>query len=229
MYTPINCWSEEDRPREKLLLKGKTVLSDAELMAIIIGSGARNESAVQLCERILDANQNHLHLLGRMSVKQLMTFKGIGEAKALSIVAAIELGRRRRLEDLPQYTKVDSSRIVFEVMQPIIGDLPHEEFWVLCLNSANHIVKKAMVSKGGINQTVVDQRVLFKIAIEHEATCIIVCHNHPSGNMIASEHDIRLTKTIQEAGKIICIPLVDHLIIGSHEYLSFADSDLLKS
>lgn len=223
MYTPINLWSEEDRPREKLLLKGKTVLTDAELLAIIIGSGSRNESAVQLCERILHTNDNHLHILGKMSVKQLMTFKGIGEAKAISIVAAIELGRRRRIEDAKILTQVTSSRVVYEVMQPIIGELPHEEFWILCLNTANHIIKKVMISKGGINQTVVDQRIVFKIALENEATGIIVCHNHPSGNLFPSDSDIKITRLLQNAGKLIQIPIIDHVIISAHGYYSFGD------
>jgi DNA repair protein RadC len=223
MYTPINHWSEEDRPREKLLLKGKSVLTDSELLAIIIGSGSRNESAVQLCERILEANNNYLHILGKMSVKQLMDFKGIGQAKAISIVAAIELGRRRRVEDAQQLIKVESSRVVFEVMQPIIGELPHEEFWILCLNNANNIVKKVMLSKGGINQTIVDQRLVFKVALEHESTGIVICHNHPSGQMKPSESDIKITQLLQNAGRIMQIPVIDHVIIGSHGYYSFGD------
>ena len=148
MYTPINQWAEDDRPREKLLLKGKVALSDSELLAILIGSGSRNESAVQLCQRILKSVDNNLNQLGKLSVTQLMQFKGIGEAKALSIVAALELGRRRRAEESTQLKQITSSKAVFEIMQPIIGELPHEEFWVLYLNNSNKIVHKTQVSKG---------------------------------------------------------------------------------
>ena len=162
MYTPINQWAEDDRPREKFLLKGKSALSDSELLAILIGSGSRNESAVQLCQRILASTNNNLNQLGKVSVQQLMEFKGIGEAKAISIAAALELGRRRRNEEVLELDKITSSKAVFQIMQPIIGELHHEEFWVLYLNNSNKVLHKAQLSKGGMTGTVVDPRIVFK-------------------------------------------------------------------
>ena len=175
---PIRHWSEDDRPREKLMSKGKSALSDAELIAILIGSGSRNETAVGLSQRILSTSENNLNKLGKLSLKQLTAFKGIGEAKAISIIAAMELGRRRRSEEPISLTKITSSRTVFEIMQPLIGDLPHEEFWVLYLNNSNNIIYKMQLSKGGITGTVVDVRLAFKVAVEHNATGMILCHNH---------------------------------------------------
>ena len=178
MYTPINQWAEDDRPREKFILKGKSALSDSELLAILIGSGSRNESAVQLCQRILASTNNNLNQLGKLTIKQLTNFKGIGEAKAISIAAALELGRRRKLEDSVELDKVTSSKSVFEIMHPIIGDLLHEEFWVLYLNNSNKVVYKTQISKGGMAATVVDVRIIFKFALEQNATSIILVHNH---------------------------------------------------
>ena len=226
MYTPINLWAEDDRPREKLILKGKTALSDSELLAILIGSGSRNESAVQLCQRILASSNNNLNQLSKLTINQLMQFKGIGEAKAITIIAALELGRRRRLEEATETTKITSSKKVFEIMQPVIGDLPHEEFWVLYLNNSNKVIFKSQISKGGITGTVVDTRMVFKIALEHFATSIIICHNHPSGKLQASESDISLTKKIQVAGKTLDILVLDHLIITEFGYLSFTDEGI---
>ena len=203
MYTPINQWAEDDRPREKFLLKGKSTLSDSELLAILIGSGSRNESAVQLCQRILASSENNLITLGKMSVSQLMQFKGIGEAKAISIAAALELGRRRRAEEAVELKKITSSKAVFDIMQPIIGELPHEEFWVLYLNNSNKVIYKTQLSKGGITGTVVDIRLIFKMAFEQNATGLILSHNHPSGKLIASEADLKITKRIKEAGTIM--------------------------
>ena len=180
MYTPINQWAEDDRPREKFLLKGKSALSDSELLAILIGSGSRNESAVQLCQRILASSNNNLTQLGKLTIKQLTDFKGIGEAKAISIAAALELGRRRRLEEGFELDKVTSSKSVFEIMHPIIGDLMHEEFWVLYLNNSNKVLSKSQLGKGGITGTLVDVRLVFKAALEFGATGLILCHNHPS-------------------------------------------------
>lgn len=194
MYTPINQWAEDDRPREKLLLKGKSVLSDSELLAILIGSGSRNESAVQLCQRILKSVDANLNQLGKLSISQLVQFKGIGEAKAISIIAALELGRRRREEDVIERKKITSSKAVFDIMQPIIGELPHEEFWVLYLNNSNKVIHKTQISKGGITGTVVDTRIVFKTAFENHATSIILCHNHPSGKLEPSEPDKQITK-----------------------------------
>ena len=226
MYTPINQWSEDDRPREKFLLKGKSTLSDSELLAILIGSGSRNESAVQLCQRILASSENNLNTLGKMSVSQLMQFKGIGEAKAISIVAALELGRRRRAEEAVELKKITSSKAVFDIMQPIIGELPHEEFWVLYLNNSNKVIYKAQLSKGGITGTVVDIRIIFKMAFEQNATGLILSHNHPSGKLIASEADLKITKRIKEAGQTLEIQVLDHLIITENGYLSFQDEGI---
>ncbi|MEZ4787800.1 MAG: DNA repair protein RadC [Flavobacterium haoranii] len=226
MYTPINQWAEDDRPREKFLLKGKSSLSDSELLAILIGSGSRNESAVQLCQRILASSQNNLNLLGKLSIQQLMNFKGIGEAKAISIAAALELGRRRREEEVIELKKITSSKAVFEIMQPLIGELLHEEFWVLFLNNSNKVIYKTQISKGGITGTIVDIRIVFKLALEHNATSIILSHNHPSGKLQASEADIQITKKIKEAGKSLDIQVLDHVIITEKSYYSFIDEGI---
>ena len=227
MYTPINQWAEDDRPREKFLLKGKSTLSDSELLAILIGSGSRNESAVQLCQRILASTNNNLNLLGKLSIQQLVQFKGIGEAKAISIAAALELGRRRREEETVELLKITSSKAVFQLMQPIIGELSHEEFWVLYLNNANKIIYKSQISKGGLTGTVVDSRVVFKLALEHNATAVILSHNHPSGKLQASQADIHLTKALQQAGKSLEIQVLDHIIVTEKDYFSFADEGML--
>lgn len=223
----IKFWAEDDKPREKLMLKGKSALSDAELLAIIIGSGSRNESAVDLSKRILAHVQNNLNALGKLSLKQLMEFKGIGEAKAISIIAAAELGRRRREEEVPELIKINSSRVIFNVMQPIIGELPHEEFWVLYLNNANKIIHKAQLSKGGITGTVVDIRLVLKMALEYNALSIVLSHNHPSGKLIASDSDIELTQKIKIAVKQLDMNLIDHVIITENGYFSFADQGIL--
>jgi DNA repair protein RadC len=223
---PITNWSEDDRPREKLMLKGKTALSDAELIAILIGSGSRNESAVGLSKRILSSVNNNLNALGKLSIQQLMTFKGIGEAKAISILAATELGRRRRAEDAIELTKITSSKMIFELMQPIIGELQHEEFWVLYLNNSNKVLSKLQHGKGGITGTLVDVRLVFKTALELAATAIILCHNHPSGTLIPSEADKQITKKIKTAGQHLDIQVLDHVIITEHSYFSFADEGI---
>lgn len=223
----IKNWSEDDQPREKLLYKGKNALSDAELVAILIGSGSRNESAVDLCKRILQQNNNQLHQLQKQSIQQLMQFKGIGEAKAISIVAALELAKRLQLSETKELTKIGSAADVFKLMQPLIGDLPHEEFWVLLLNNSNKVIYKLQLSKGGLTQTVVDIRMLFKTALEHLATALILVHNHPSGQLVASSADKDITQKIKQAGNTLDIKLLDHLIITQTGYFSFADDDLL--
>jgi DNA repair protein RadC len=225
-FFPITNWSEDDKPREKLMLKGKSVLSDAELIAILIGSGSRNESAVDLSKRILASVDHNLNALGKLSIAQLMNFKGIGEAKAISIIAAMELGRRRRSEDVIELTKITSSKAVFDVMQPIIGELPHEEFWVLFLNNSNKILFKTQLSKGGMTGTVVDVRIVFKIAFEQNAAAIILTHNHPSGKLLASDADIQITKKIKTAGQQLDIPVLDHIIITEAGYYSFVDEGI---
>jgi len=223
---PITNWSEDDKPREKLMLKGKAVLSDAELIAILIGSGSRNESAVDLSKRILKSVDNNLNALGKLTIGQLMLFKGIGEAKAISIIAAMELGRRRRTEDAVVMTKVTSSKVVFEIMQPIIGELPHEEFWIVYLNNSNKILSKAQLSKGGITGTLVDVRIVFKSALEMGATSLILCHNHPSGTLVPSDADKQITKKLKSAGDSLEIKVLDHLIITETNYFSFADEGI---
>ncbi|MDY8134443.1 RadC family protein [Aquimarina sp. 2201CG5-10] len=223
----IKEWSENDRPREKLIVKGKNALSDAELIAILIGSGNREESAVELSKRIMASVNHQLHALGKLSVKQLMDFKGIGEAKAISIVAALELGRRRRDEDAPVMPKITSSLDVFKVMQPFIGDLEHEEFWVLYLNNANKIIQKKQISIGGKTGTLVDARLVFRSALEFGATAIILAHNHPSGGLTPSAADKTLTQKLKQAGMSLDIKLLDHLIITEKDYFSFADKSIL--
>ena len=226
MYTQINQWAEDDRPREKFLLKGKSSLSDSELLAILIGSGSRNESAVQLCQRILASTNNNLNQLGKISVNQLTNFKGIGEAKAISIAAALELGRRRRAEESVELKKITSSKMVFEIMQPIIGELPHEEFWIIYLNNSNKIISKSQLSKGGITGTLVDVRIVFKTALEMGATALILCHNHPSGTLVPSDADKQITRKLKLAGESLEIKVLDHLIVTEASYFSFADEGI---
>lgn len=223
----IRSWAEEDRPREKLLGKGRQILSEAELIAILIGSGSRNETAVELSKRILASTGNNLNELGKFSVKDLMQFNGIGEAKAISIIAALELGRRRKETEAVKRDKINASKDVFDIMQPLLIDLPHEEFWLLLLNRANAVIKKELISRGGVAGTVVDTRIIFKEAVQNYASSIIICHNHPSGNLKPSEADKRITKNIKEAGRIMEVPLFDHLIITDSGYYSFADEGLL--
>jgi len=223
---PITNWSEDDKPREKLMLKGKSALSDAELIAILIGSGSRNESAVDLSKRILASVAHNLNSLGKLSMAQLMEFKGIGEAKAISIIAAMELGRRRRAEEAVELTKVTSSKTVFEIMQPIIGELPHEEFWILYLNNSNKVIFKAQISIGGITGTIVDVRLVFKMALEKGATALILCHNHPSGTLIPSDADKQITKKLKLAGDSLDVKVLDHLIVTETKYFSFVDEGI---
>lgn len=223
----IKNWAEDDRPREKLLQKGKISLSDAELLAILIGSGSKNESAVDLCKKILSANGNSLNELGKLSIQQLTTHKGIGPAKAVTIIAALELGRRRRIEEALVKKKITSSSSVFEFMQPIIGELPHEEFWILYLNNSNKIIEHLPLSKGGITGTLVDVRLVLKKALELGATSIILSHNHPSGNLSPSSADKELTQKLKIASESLDIKILDHIIVTEKSYFSFADEGLL--
>jgi DNA repair protein RadC len=208
------------------MLKGKSSLSDAELIAILIGSGSRNESAVGLSKRILASLDNNLNALGKLSITQLMNFKGIGEAKAISIISALELGRRRRAEDAVELTKITSSKMIFEIMQPIIGELPHEEFWIVYLNNSNKIISKSQLSKGGITGTLVDVRLVFKTALEMGATGLILCHNHPSGTLIPSDADKQITRKLKLAGDSLEIKVLDHLIVTEANYFSFVDEGI---
>ena len=223
----IKNWAEDDRPREKLLQKGKVALSDAELLAILIGSGSRNQSALALCQKILAGAGNSLSELGKLTVAQLTSYKGIGEAKAITIIAAMELGRRRRTEEALDKKKISSSTSVFELMQPVIGELPHEEFWVIYLNNSNKVIFRLQLSKGGITGTLVDVRLALKKAIELGATSIILAHNHPSGNLSPSTADKQLTQKLKTAGESLDIKILDHLIVTEKSYFSFADEGLL--
>ncbi|WP_425392838.1 RadC family protein [Ekhidna sp.] len=223
----IKRWAEEDRPREKLLLKGKASLSEAELIAILIGSGNTEQTAVELSQHILSQCEYNLANLARLSVKDLQKFKGIGEAKAISIVAALELGRRRKESEPSKKIKITSSHDAFQVLQGDMMDLNHEEFWLLLLKRNNEVIKKEMLSRGGVSGTVVDAKIIFKRALEETASGLILAHNHPSGNLKPSQEDINLTKRLKEAGRSLDISILDHLIITDHSFFSFADEGLL--
>ena len=223
----IKNWADDDRPREKLVQKGSFVLSDAELIAILIGSGSRNESAVELSKRILASVNHNLNELGNLSVNQLMRFKGIGEAKAVTIAAALEMGRRRRIEDTSKITKIKSSHDVFELLYPLIGELQHEEFWIVYLNNSNKVVHKAQLSKGGITGTLVDVRLVLKKALELGAVGIVLAHNHPSGTLQPSTADKQITEKLKVASEALDIKILDHLILARQQYLSFADKGIL--
>ncbi|QTE23990.1 RadC family protein [Polaribacter cellanae] len=223
----IKSWALDDRPREKLVAKGKTSLSDAELVAILIGSGNKKESAVGLSKRILQSVDGNINELAKLSVEKLIEFNGIGEAKAISIITALELGKRRQFENTVEKPKISCSKEAANVMQLVIGDLEHEEFWVLFLNNSNKVMAKSQVSKGGLTTTIVDVRLLFKRALELASVAIIVCHNHPSGKLQPSLADKQLTQKIKEAGATLDIKLLDHLIITQKDYFSFADEGIL--
>lgn len=219
----IKEWAEEDRPREKLLLKGKAALSDAELLGILIGTGIQHLTAIDIAKNILQHVQNDLNQLARLSVKDLAKFKGIGEAKAITIVSALELGRRRKEADTQKRVQITCSKDAYEVLKPYMMDLPHEEFWIILLNRANRVLKCEKISSGGISGTVADPKLIFKAAIDHLASAIILAHNHPSGNLTPSQADKELTRKVKEAGKNLEIPVLDHVIFADKAYLSFAD------
>ena len=223
----IKDWADDDRPREKLLYKGRSILSDAELIAILIGSGSKTESAVALSKRILASVGNNLNELGKLSIKQLMQFKGIGEAKAITIAAALEFGRRRRGEEAQQIIKINRGHDVIELLQPIIGELPHEEFWIVYLNNSKKILHKEQLSKGGMTGTLVDVRLVMKHALEHGAVGCVLAHNHPSGTLKPSRSDKEVTHKLKQAGLALDIKVLDHLIITQNAYFSFADKGLL--
>jgi len=223
----IKTWAEEDRPREKLSLKGKGVLSDAELIAILIGSGNKKESAVELSKNILASINNDLNKLSKLTIANLTQFNGIGEAKAISIIAALELGRRRKDSDVEKKVAIKSSKDAYNIIADVLSDLPHEEFWVLYLNRKNEVIKKENISKGGVSGTIADSKIIFKSAIEQLASAIILCHNHPSGSLKPSNADIKLTQKLKETGLMLDTPVLDHLIIGEKDYFSFADENLM--
>jgi len=223
----IKAWAEADRPREKLLLKGKQNLTDAELIAILMGSGSRELSAVGLAQLVLQSKNHNLNELGKSTVLDLEKFKGIGEAKAITIIAALELGRRRQLSDLREKPQIRSSQDAYREMAPLIQDLPHEEFWVLLLNRANRILGREKISSGGVSGTMVDAKLIFNKALEKRASSVMLFHNHPSGGLTPSQADISLTNKLKEAGKFLDTQVLDHLIISDRGYYSFADEGKL--
>lgn len=223
----IKQWAVEDRPREKLLLKGENALSEAELLAILISTGTKNETAVDLAKKILHSVNNNLNDLGKLSIKDFKKFNGIGEAKAVTIVSALELGRRRNEIEGATKEKINTSGDAFEIFHPILADLKHEEFWILLLNRANKVIKKQRISTGGISATIADIKMIFKSAVDNLASSIILCHNHPSGNLQPSGADIELTKKCKDAGILMDIALLDHLIVVDKSYFSFADESMI--
>ncbi len=223
----IKAWAEADKPREKLLLQGRRQLTDAELVAILIGSGSKSETAVDLSKRILSSYDNNLDSLARLSIKELSKFKGIGEAKAISIVAALELGRRRKELEATKPNKIITSFDAYHILKPLLSDLSHEEFWILLLNRANVVMGKHFLSKGGVSGTVVDPKIVFKTALEYNAASVILAHNHPSGSLKPSTADMQITKKLVDAGQLLEISVIDHLILGNKEYLSFRDERLM--
>lgn len=220
----IKSWAEDDRPREKLILKGPSSLSDAELIAILIGSGVQNSSAVHLAKNILSLTNYNLQQLGRIHLSQLQQVKGIGEAKAVTILAALELGRRRQLADVSKEKSIKSSQQAYDIISPYLYDLNHEEFWIILLNRRNIVLSCKKISQGGMAGTVVDVRSVFKIALQEHASSIILAHNHPSGTLRPSQADIHITQSLVKAGKTLDIPVVDHLIITSTSYYSLAEN-----
>jgi DNA repair protein RadC len=223
----IRNWAEEDRPREKLLLKGKNALSDAELLAILLGTGNPGESALDLSKKILKKVNDNLVELARLSATDLKEFPGIGEAKAITVIAALELGRRRTESEVISREKISCSKDAYEIFHSSMGDQPYEEFWIIMLNKANKVIRKCSISEGGISGTVVDPKKIFKIVLDHHASSIILGHNHPSGNIQPSEADKKITKKIRDAGMMLDVAVLDHLIIGDNAYYSFADEGAL--
>lgn len=223
----IKDWAIDDRPREKLAMQGARSLSDAELLAIILGSGSRSETAVELARRILSSLDNNLVELGKCDRQQLMRFKGVGEAKAINIIAATELGRRRKEQENIRRTVITEVVDAVRIFQPLLEDLPVEEFWILLLNQSNKVIGKQCISSGGIAGTAVDIRIILKHAVENMATGIILCHNHPSGNINPSEADKQLTNKIKQAASYMDIRVLDHIIIAHHLHFSFCNEGLL--
>ncbi|MFK7948654.1 MAG: DNA repair protein RadC [Saprospiraceae bacterium] len=227
-YVSIKDWAEDDRPREKLRTKGKHALSNAELIAILLGSGSRKISAVQLAKEILKSADNNLNELGKISIDELIkNFHGVGEAKAITIAAAMELGRRRKMSAIKDRPEIRGSQDAYNIIAPMLADLHHEEFWILMLNRGNQVLKRVQVSLGGVSGTVVDAKIIFKRALEIPASAIILCHNHPSGNLRPSMPDIEITKKIKAGAELIDIKVLDHLIVSERGYFSFADEGMM--
>jgi DNA repair protein RadC len=227
MSLKITDWALEDRPREKLIQKGPSSLSDAELLAILINSGTKDRSAVDLGRELLGIVNNNLNSLGKLTIADIKKIHGIGTARAVTIAASLELGRRRKMAEVQDVPQIRSSKDVADIFQPLLSDLLHEEFWILFLNRSNKVINRMKLSQGGISGTVTDVRIVMKKAIESLASGIIVCHNHPSGNLNPSESDSKITQKIKEAGNLMDIQLLDHLIISDKDYYSFADNGLL--
>ena len=227
MSLKITDWAVEDRPREKLIQYGTSTLSDAELLGILISSGTKEKSAIDLGRELLGMVNNSLNALGKLTIADLTKIHGIGNARAVTIAAALELGRRRKLAEIPEVVQIKCSKDVADIFQPILADLLHEEFWILFLNRSNKVINRMKLSQGGISGTVTDVRLAMKKAIECLASGIIVCHNHPSGNLNPSESDSKITQKIKEAGNLLDIQLLDHLIISDKDYYSFADNGLI--
>ena len=227
MSLKITDWAVEDRPREKMIQYGTSTLSDAELLGILISSGTREKSAVDLGRELLALVNNNLNSLGKLSIADLTKIHGIGNARAVTIAAALELGRRRKLSEIPDVVQIKCSKDVADIFQPILSDLLHEEFWILFLNRSNRVINRMKLSQGGISGTVTDVRMVMKKAVEYLASGIIVCHNHPSGNLNPSEADSKITQKIKEAGNLLDVQLLDHLIISDKDYYSFADNGLI--
>jgi len=226
-HLKIMSWAEEDRPREKLVNKGKAVLTDAELLGILLGSGTKNLTAVDLAKQILASVNNDLNKLAKLNVNELQKFNGVGLAKAITIVSALELGRRRNESESSKSEKITSAKDVYQVMRPLLLDLDTEEFWIILLNRSNHIIKKDRISSGGVSGTVVDPKVIFKSAIQNLASSFILIHNHPSGNIQPSQDDIEITRKLSQSGKTLELPVLDHLIFTNDKYFSFADEGLI--
>jgi len=223
----MKSWAVEERPREKVMANGIQYLSDTELLAILLGSGTRNKTAVELARQILLEAGNTLHGLGRQTISDLIRIKGVGPAKAISVLAAMELGRRRAGIQQPEKTPVKSSETVYNLFHPLLGDLDHEEFWLLMLNRANKVLGRFKVSQGGLSGTVIDTRIILKKALDNLSSSIIVCHNHPSGNNQPSEADVKITEKLKKAAEMLEIKLLDHVIIADKSYFSFADEGLI--
>jgi DNA repair protein RadC len=223
----IKFLAEDDRPREKFLLKGINSLSDSELLAIILRSGSREETAVELARKILNSVNHSWHQLSLLSVKDLMKFKGVGEVKAIAVATALEIGRRRAAQEIPEKSLIASSNDGYQILRKYLSDLRTEEFWAIFLNQSNRVLHFTQLTQGGINQSIVDVRILFKTALDHYATAVIIAHNHPSGNLKPSKEDLEITRRIKEAGKMLNIQLLDHLIITQNSYFSLSDDGLL--
>jgi len=226
-HIPIRDWAEDDRPREKFMLKGRNSLSDAELLAILIGSGNRNDSALDLAKKILGRNKENLLELSKVGINDLIKIKGIGQARAIVILAALELGRRRETADVIVRQKITTSKQAYEIFRTAMGNRPYEEFWIILLNKANHIIRQSSISEGGISGTVVDPKKIFKIALDYRASSIILGHNHPSGEVKPSEADNRITIKIRDAGLLLDVAVLDHLILGEEQFYSYADAGTL--